>query len=144
MSETVETLGNWSSMAQSPSIQISPGERPYWPFWQWKSMTVIFRQTPSSQVPKCQFCVGDTEKSWGKSYLGSENLELKGYCKNTGILFDLDADFSWHKEGQDCIWRDLCCSGAEALSHGIPDGLGGRIVGRSRDPCSSGGLCSPK
>lgn len=27
-----------------------------------------------------------------------------------------------HKEGRDCTWRDLCCSGTEAFSYGIPDG----------------------
>lgn len=60
--------------------------------WQWGL------QTPSSQVPKHQSFVGDTEKSWRKRCSGSETLELKGSCKDTGILFGLDANFSQRRQ----------------------------------------------
>lgn len=91
MSETVETLEidlQWlrahlfRSLLEKDPTDHSDSENP----WQWFSDRLPHPKFLSASL------VWEIQRNPEKELLGLENLELKGYCKNTGILFDLDAD----------------------------------------------------
>lgn len=77
---------------------------------------------PSFQVSEQQACVRERHREVLKvpmiTTVASSIGKLKGFCENTGVLFD--SHFSQTRKAK-IVKRDLHCSGAEALCCGIPD-----------------------
>lgn len=124
--------GSWSPLAQNLCIQVSPRERSLLTM---PMVTVhdkdVYRLPHSESLSTRPMWGRDTAKFWRRTTLTSTIGKLKGFCGNTGVLFD--TDLSWTRKAK-IVKRDLHCSGADALCCGIPEAPVGHCPQRTPLP----------